>query len=92
MKYGKRWLWVFGTIIVLYLVLLIPDSISRVKLQGGSGAFRWNEDTTWYKLENRFSGLRNSCDSIQQTIEISLNQLRTNIMGVYVYFLMGVYV
>ena len=82
MKSGKRWLWVFGTIIVLYLVLLIPDSKSIVKLQGGSGAFRWNEDTTWYKLENRFASLRDSCDRIQPTIEISLDQSRADINGI----------
>lgn len=81
MKSGKRWLWVFGTFIALYLVLLIPDPVSTVELQGGSGAFRWNEDTTWYKLENRFSSLRNSCDRVQPTIDMSLNQLRDDING-----------
>ena len=82
MKSGKRWLWIFGAISALYVVLLIPDSIPKVELQGGNEVFRWNEDTTWYKLENRFSGLRNSCDSIQPTIEISLTQLRTNINSI----------
>jgi len=65
--------------VVLYLVLLIPDSISTVQLKGESRAFRWNEDTTWYELENRFSSLRNSCESIQPDIVMSLNQLRTHI-------------
>ncbi|NNJ97287.1 MAG: hypothetical protein HKP12_09015 [Gammaproteobacteria bacterium] len=79
MKSGKRWLWAFGAFSVLYLVLLIPDSKSNVELRGANTAFRWNEDPTWYKLENKFSSLRNSCEIIQPAIAMSLNQLRTDV-------------
>ena len=79
MKSGKRWLWAFGAFSVLYLVLLIPDSKSNVELRGANTAFRWNEDPTWYKLENKFSSLRNSCEIIQPAIAMSLNQLRPDV-------------
>ena len=79
MKSGKKWLWAFGAVTVLYLVLLIPEPISKIELRGETEPFRWNEDRTWYKLENKFSSLRNNCERIQPAIAISLDQLRTAI-------------
>lgn len=68
-KYPKFKIFTFS-IILLYLILLIPLPDTTEIIEGKKSPFIWNQDKFWEKLEEEFNAARNvSCDKVKQKID-----------------------
>ena len=68
-KYPKFKIFTFS-IILLYLILLIPLPDTTEIIEGKKSPFIWNQDKFWEKLEAEFNAARNvSCDKVKQKID-----------------------
>ena len=67
----------FLALVVLYLVLLIPDSEPHASQPIEHQPFVWNQDELWSSLEQQFSEARASgCSSLISAIDRELSELR----------------
>jgi len=68
-KYPKTFI-LTSTIVVLYLLLLIPFDNNLVIPEGNKKAFIWNQDSVWNKLETVFINAKTEgCDKIKFHID-----------------------
>lgn len=68
-KYPKT-LIIISTIVVLYLLLLIPLENNSVIPEGNKKPFIWNQDSVWNKLETEFINAKTEgCDKINPHID-----------------------
>jgi len=68
-KYPKLKIFIFS-IILLYLILLIPLPDSTEIIEGKKRPFIWNQDKFWEKLEAEFNTARYlSCDKVKLKID-----------------------
>ena len=67
----------FFALVVLYLVLLIPDSEPQASLAIEHEPFVWNQDELWSSLEQQFSEARASgCSSLTSAIDREISEIR----------------
>ncbi len=60
-KILKKSLWLFTGLLIVYLILLIPDSGSKTGLvKAGKRPFSWNRDELWQSMEKIFNVARQS--------------------------------
>lgn len=53
--FKKRFLQTLAGLLIIYLVLLIPDtSINHISIKATQKPFSWNQDSVWRKLEDDF--------------------------------------
>jgi hypothetical protein len=73
----KGWLLGLATILlVLYLLLLIPDSTVPVPLAQDKEPFAWNRDEYWSSLESRFKEARTKdCTDLSSAVARRLSQV-----------------
>ena len=51
----KRFLQILASLLIIYLVLLIPDTSSTdISIKASQKSFSWNQDSLWRKLEDDF--------------------------------------
>jgi hypothetical protein len=68
-KYPKTFYLIY-TIVVFYLLLLIPLENNSVIPEGNKKPFIWNQDSVWNKLETTFiKASSEGCDKINPHIE-----------------------
>lgn len=68
-KYPKTF-YLISTIVVFYLLLLIPLENNSVIPEGNKKPFIWNQDSVWNKLEKTFiKASSEGCDKINPRIE-----------------------
>jgi hypothetical protein len=63
-KAKKRLLQGLGVLVVMYLLLLIPDSNNTTIIKAAEKPFTWNRDALWLQLENDFIGAKQHPASI----------------------------
>ena len=84
-KYPKTSILILS-VVLLYLVFLIPLDNNQPATEGNKTPFSWNQDSLWKSLELKFlSANVEGCDKIKSTIdslltdsEILLNEIATN--------------
>lgn len=52
--YKRKVVWILAGLAFLYLLLLIPDSEKKQKVESSSTPFIWDQDETWKYLESTF--------------------------------------
>lgn len=57
--------YIFGSLILIYGLLLIPNSnLVTIATEGNSTPFIWNQDDRWYGLEDQFNLIRESSNLV----------------------------
>ena len=70
----KKLIFALGAIIIIYLILLIPESGPHKIEVAQRTQFVWNRDSLWHALEKRFTAVRKSgCDNLSGQIRDMLN-------------------
>lgn len=80
-KFKKRLLQILIGLLILYLVLLIPDSNNTTIINATEKPFIWNKDAVWLQLENDFENAQlQPKEKIDSTIRglFSLEELLFN--------------
>lgn len=63
-------------LLLLYVVLLIPDSTPDIPVSTDAAAFAWNMDDYWNQLEEKFISTKETgCDTVNKTVSSKLRQL-----------------
>lgn len=76
---SKRWPQIAGIIflavVILYLMLLVPDSQYSTPEGGGKKPFEWKQDARWLELESQFKLARSSgCENLNPRILADLGR------------------
>ena len=75
-KFAKRILYFIAALVVLYLLLLIPDSKDKdFKADTGKKPFAWNRDAQWKEMEELFRQAK-QMDTIK--LDSVINIYKTN--------------
>lgn len=69
-------------LIILYCLLLIPDSKQKLPTQPAGKPFAWNQDSMWHALEKTFSDAKQAPG---QTIDSSIKMLLTQQQSLHQY-------
>src|SRR2546421_617656 len=67
-------------LVVLYFILLIPESKPQPPRGAGKQPFLWQQDPFWTELETQFKGAKAAgCDAAKEGIDSSLAAIRNSL-------------
>jgi hypothetical protein len=74
----KKLFFGFGLLVLIYGLLLIPDTTVQPLYKGGKQPFVWNKDSLWHQLETGFLAAKNTSDTTLVDSSISAHFFALN--------------
>ncbi|MFZ1684488.1 MAG: YiiX/YebB-like N1pC/P60 family cysteine hydrolase [Candidatus Zixiibacteriota bacterium] len=72
--------WLLASLVLLYLVLLIPESSNKIPAEKARTPFVWKQDQYWQALEQKYAEARNAgCSMLAPRIDSSLTELAAKV-------------